>query len=348
VSSRVIAARSRAPAAPIPVALFLLLGLAATPALAQAPPGLPPGPPPGLPEPPAEPPEFPTPLSSWELEAHLFGSLYGIHPTVPGASFPIPDVNGNRASGSLELTRFLTPVADDDAPRSLQPFLQRTSEISGTFGGSGFVTRNPDGGTDRTDSHLTLGLGANLYLTPYVALTAAASYDYDVLHDIGVDQTTHAFAASTGLGFRFHDVRFDLVAGFIANDVNGSFAPIRLGVAQVSMYAVLARCFSVNLWAGAIQSGGVGGADLVYYPTQNLGFYLSGYGERGELYYDPTLLNRFGGDVGLSYWVTPRMRLAMFYDLTDNDMPVQGVGSQVFGSVEIEHALSVYGSLRLP
>ena len=92
---------------------------------------------------------------------------------------------------SLQLTRYLAPVLDDGAPRSLQPFLQRASTLHVEFDAGGFDTANPYGGPDSTDSHVNANLGVD-----------------------------------------------------------------------VSVYAVFERCFTLNLFGDAIQSGGEGGGEL--------------------------------------------------------------------------------------
>src|SRR5262249_39120293 len=123
-----------------------------------------PGPPPAAPPPPAEEPPPPVPVrppDRWELGASLSGSIF----TVSYDGYP--DVHGNDASGGVSLTHYLTPVVDDGAPRSLQPFLQRVSTISASIGGGGFVTRNPDGGQDRTDSHFGASAGFDVYVTRF-------------------------------------------------------------------------------------------------------------------------------------------------------------------------------------
>jgi hypothetical protein len=285
----------------------------------------------------------------WQLDASLSGSVFSVHENPPPDSIVVPpDLSGNRASGSLEAIRFLAPVVDDDAPRSLQPFLQRAGELYLSAGGGGFVTRNPGAPVDRTDSNLGLGLGMDVYLSRYFALTAGLGYGYDVLHDVGVDQATHSFSAHGGFGIRAGDARFDASYTFSANDVGGSFDPLRWGSVEITAYAVFDRRFTLNVWGVALQSGGGGGGEVGYYATRDFGFWMGAFGERGKLYTNDLVLNRYGGHAGLSYWFTPRLRLGVTYNLTIDDVPEQPLGQGTIGYHEVEHALTAAAALRLP
>ena len=278
------------------------------------------------------------------------GAFYAIHATPPGV-----DQSGARGLGTLQLTRYFAPLVDDDAPWSLQPFLQRASVVYGSVSGGGFATRIPTPGsaftsTTRTDANVGARFGVDAYVTPAFALTGALGYGYDVLHDGSsrVNQHAHGFSASGGFGLRYLDVRFDVAYSFSASDADGSWSPLRWGTVLGSAYIVIDRRAYVNLWGRVLQSGGGGGVDLGLYPTQQLGLFASGYGERGELYSDPPVFNRAFADAGLSYWFTSRVRLAAYYEFTFNDEPSQSAGSMnFFGYTELEHAFRLEGAFRI-
>jgi hypothetical protein len=346
---------------PLPVVsglCLLALALVAAPVAAQSPPA---GPFPGTPLPVAAPapgmPELPPPSdpthaapSSWEIELSLAGSTYALQPPTPNVAFASSaSFHGNRASGGVEVTRYLGPVVDDGAPRSLQPFLQRTSLLYATLLGGGFETRNPDGFTpSRTDANLSLEVGADIYLSPYVALTAAVIYGYDVLHDVGIDQKQNIFGGSLGLGFRYHDVRFDVTSGFTAFDVDGSFSPVRWTGLKGNVYGVISRSVALTGWVGPVPDGVAGGAEVGWYATPDFGIFLSGYGERGEIFSNSVVASRLGGKAGPSFWVSPTVRFAAYYTLTYTDVTEQVVDGQTNGYTELDHQLSLYGVLRLP
>jgi hypothetical protein len=326
-------------------------GLGEAEAVAQSLWVLPPEPP-GLPPPPAV---LPPPRADarWQLDATLSGDVYSIHPSQAPTSDS--DASGKRAAGSLELTRFLTPVVDDDAPRSLQPFLQRAGALSVSIGGSGFDTQYPfnalSAQNDRTDAHFGTSLGLDVYVTRVFALTAGLGYGYDVLHDpsLFTPQTSHSFSAGAGFGLRGGDTRFDLAYAFSATSVNGTFAPLRWGTLEGTLYTVFDRRFSLGLWGLGLQSGGGGGLDLGFYTTKDFGVFLGGLGEHGELYQDSLVLNRYSGYAGASYWVVPQVRLSGYYTFTANDVPGQ-VGPDVMtsGSLELDHQIQLRASFRLP
>jgi hypothetical protein len=283
---------------------------------------------------------LPLRASRWQIDASLFGSVYSLH--YPGADL---DVHGNRASGSLSATRFLAPVVDDAAPRSLQPFLQRASALYASVGGYGFVTRPPFGGQNRADAGLGAGAGLDVHVTPVVAVTGGLRYGYDVLDDVSQSDKTHSFSASAGLGLRVDDVRFDVSYTFSASDTNGTFAPLRWGAVGLTFFAVLARKFTLNLQGNVNQEGGSGGVDLGLYVDKNLGLFLGGFGGRSR-YLDGVAVIQYGGDAGLSAWITPAARLSAYYQLTVSDVPVQDTARGVLGYSEAQHGLSLGLALR--
>jgi hypothetical protein len=334
-----------------------LLALGPTRALAQFPvagvelPSEPPPPPPPSPPPVLEvesPPER-AGASSWQLDATLRGAGYSINESVP-VQYPTPlSTGGERVNGDLQVTRYLGPIVDDDAPRSLQPFLQRASVLYADVGGGGFLTRNPTGGQNRTDAGVGATLGLDIYVLRQLALTASLGYGYDILHDVDADVAAHAFSGSAGLGVRISDVRIDASYAFAASEANGSFAPLRWGQVNLAVFAVIDRRVTLNFWGELFQQSGGGGIDFGVYPTQDLGLFLDGAALRGELYASDTLVNRYYGSAGLSYWVTPRVRLGAYYELTVNVEPVQAQGGpEPFGSTEFDHAGVLQAEARLP
>lgn len=159
---------------------------------------------------------------------------------------------------------------------------------------------------------------------------------------------THVLSGSAGLGVRAGKARFDISYALVAYDANGSFALRSWGTAQLSAYLVFGECFTLNAWGRALQGGGEGGVDLGYYATRDLGFFAGGFGGIGELYSQNLQVDRYGGDVGFSYWATPRFRLAAYYQLTKNHLPEQVLDGLTYGYDETEHAVSFAVALRVP
>lgn len=211
---------------------------------------------------------------------------------------------------------------------------------------AGFATHSPGSSVDRTNQHLGANAGLNVYLTRHFAVTAGVGYGYSVLHDIHVDQKSHALDGSLGIGVRAGDARFDLSYTFAANDVAGTFAPLRWGSARLSGFIVIDRRFTLGPSGRLFQGGAEGSLDLGFYATPEFGLLLGGFGERGELFSDPIVATRYGGDAGLSYWVNTSARVSAFYVLTFTDLAPQA--SVAYSSHEVDHQLSLALELRLP
>jgi hypothetical protein len=246
-------------------------------------------------------------------------------------------------------------VVDDDAPRLLQPFLQRASSISFTMNASGFVTQYPPfnafspSGT-RSDAQFGPGVGVDIYVTPIFALTGGLGYSYDTLHDdlAMLNQVTHGFLAWGGFGLRANDARFDVQYAFQALDLGGAWAPLRWGTLTGTAFIVIDRRVALKLWGQALQSGGGGGLEGDYYPLQSLGLFAGAYGARGKLYDDETMVNRARAWAGFSYWFSARVRAGLEYDFLLNDVPDQTVMGNTFGYDEYQHGCVLDLVFRLP
>jgi hypothetical protein len=287
------------------------------------------------------PPPPPRATSSWEISAALAGTIYSIHDTT---SFAGSDLGGNRARGSLGAVSYLTPVVDDDSPRSLQPFLQRVSTVSASLGGGGFVTRAPFG-SDNGDRWVDASAGVDVYVSRYVALAASFAYEYDSAYPSG--DTIHALSPTAGVGLRFGDVRIDASYSFIATSINGRFSPVEWGSAGLGVYAVIARTVVLNPYGRILGGGGTGGASIGFYPQRDLGFWVTGYGGRSERYAQRLLATSYGGSGQIAYWFTPSFKLVATYYADVIDVPDQFTSTGSIGYHELQHTLSLEAAVRL-
>ena len=329
----------------------LPLSLAATPASAQSSgadlPVEGPSPPAAAPvsatsEPPA-PPEPPSAPARWELATTLSGSVYTIHVTQEG--FQLPDQSGKSGSITAGPIVYLTPVIDDDAPRSLQPFLQRTSTVSATITGDGFITESASRAFTRKSSLIGLSAGVDRYVTRGFALTGGLGYSYSALHD-GEVTHAHGLSASAGFGVRLGDVRLDASYTFDARDLDGTFATVRWGTVNAAAYAVVAKSVVLRLYGLISDGGGGGGGSVGYYTTKDIGLFLGGSG-RAFVYYLPEVHSHsFSGWAGISCWATPSARVYGTYSLNINQTPAQP--GRLTQADTIEHALSVSVNVRIP
>lgn len=294
----------------------------------------------GLPPEPPELPELRRGPTRWQLSAQASGSTYSL------SHRDIPSGDGNRGSGSVSGTRFMTPVLDDDAPRSLQPYLQGVSAISASVRGGGSVSRFPGSPSKGTSGSVGAGAGLDMYINSYFALLAGASYSHGFVKGLGAGRSWNSVAGSAGVGLRLHNTRLDATYTFRASATDGRFDDLRWGSVDVRLQTVIARCFLIAPWGSVSDGANAGGLDLGYYVTKDLGLFVSGFG--GSIVYTADDVHgvRYGGSLGLSSWVSPSVRLGLDYNLNVLDVPLQY--NKSLGYAETEHAVSFTGVLRLP
>jgi hypothetical protein len=333
--------------------------------------------PPPAPEPPPAPPPFAPPprlnLTSWELAkqhgAPTFRWDLDFYGSGEVDTFSYPDPRHHETSlvgdAGLSLTRFLAPIVDDDAPHSLQAYLQRASAVSMSFDAGGFAgsigfgnrKRNQE---QRDDVDFGPTVGADVYLTPAFAVTAGFGYRYDVLNDTApfegrpatFTSKTHELSPSGGVALRLDDTRIDLDYAVRVNVAPGSFlvsgAPSldpKWGTIALSIETVLNRRTDLDL-TGEVFDGGAGcSASAEEYFTKTFGLFVGGFAYFGRRYNDGVSHNDYGGDVGLSWWAGPRLRLLFEYELAGVNVPAQEVESGGYDYSSIRNR--VYGSLRL-
>lgn len=277
----------------------------------------------------------------FQLSGGLGGSLYSIS---PGGQI------GNRGSVGIGARYFLAPVVDDDAPRSLQPFLQRTGSISARVRGGGFSTVYRPGGRgpelSRSYTYVGASAGVDAYLTPYLALTGGAEYAYDVLQDAPILNKGHSFQAAAGLGIRLGAARIDAAYAFEAYDLDGSLTTLRWGTVALSSHVVVAQAYAFTA-AAHIGDGSAGGSlDFDAYTTKDFGFSLGLSG--GTFHYSASNIraNHYAGTVGMSNWLGPMLQLSCAYEFQFNDSPAQPLRS--YRTQQYEHTLSLGLIARLP
>jgi hypothetical protein len=276
----------------------------------------------------------------------LSGSLYNL------SSNGVPYASGNQLTGTLGVTHYLQPLVDDGAPRSLEPYLQRTSTLSfsASAGAWGTSQTNPTA-FNFGDTYGGASAGFNVYATPVLAFTGSFAYGYDVAHaDMTPDQASHSFTGTGGIGLRFGDTRIDGVYAFSARDTEGTFSPLRWGTATLSVTTVIGRRFYMYGWGQALQSGGGGGLTLELHPHRDLDLYIEGYGKRGEIFSnDAVIADRFGADGGIGYWVAPSVRLQAEYDFAYTERDAQTIGQlDYYAYTQLSNGVTLSVAVRLP
>jgi hypothetical protein len=360
-------AQDAPPAAPPPATVPEQPKIEAPP-LASLPTGL--VPPPEA-TPPPEPPPFEAPglnelpadrarragqmTSDWDLAVGANGEISLL-------SYPNPNTSATslRAGTAATLSRYLAPIIDDDAPRSLQPFLQRASVLSIGFGLSGFsTTTTSSNGVITSDlgklTEIGLGpsLGANIYLTPAFALTAGFAYEYDVRtesdREVAFGTKTHRLLPQAGFGIRFGDTRIDLqyrFEGDLVSDQEERLPPAQWGSIVLGVETVIDRTVDLNFGGQVFDAGAAGSASVTVYPTKNVGIFGGGSGCAGRKYFNnDDSHNDYGGFVGAAIWFAPRVRGTFEYQIGGTTVPEsEDVGSYS----ELRNEIDVTFTFRLP
>lgn len=234
----------------------------------------------------------------WELVSSLSGRRYA----TPGSGGS-REVDGLAEALTAELVSFMAPLRDDDAPYSLQPFLQRMNTWSVSVTAGHFSTSYPL--IARTDWDAGFGAGVGFYPRPWLNVAGSLGYTYDELRDLGIDEKTHSFSGNGGAGVRFGDTLIRISYYFAKQQVSDASPPLRQGV-QLSVFTILGRRFTVGLLGETIPQGAEGQLSLEYFPRQNLGIFASGLVAKGQLNRGGPLLDRLVGGLVLLDGSAPR------------------------------------------
>ena len=186
----------------------------------------------------------PSTPARYEVSGAATGSAYSILrdfalsgvTIIPGRGWFAPTQLGNAGDVGVSVGHFFTPVRDDAAPRSLQPYLQRASRAYASVSAGGFSTKYGGAPNARNYSYVSVGAGVRAYLTPHFTVSASASYTYDVLHDALILDKQHTLAAVAGVGLRVGDALVTASCRFSARALDGRLVEPRWGATQLSAY----------------------------------------------------------------------------------------------------------------
>jgi len=298
---------------------------------------------------------IPSAPARYEVSGGVTGSAYSIQRDFAPSADPIilppgwikPTQLGNAGDVGLSVGHFFSPVRDDAAPRSLQPYLQRVSRAYAGVSAGGFSTKyGTPAASTRNYSYVSVGAGVHAYVTPHFTVSGSAGYTYDVLHEAPLLDQQHTLSAAAGLGLRVGDVLVTASYRFNARVHDGRLADTRWGAAQLSAYWVFARAYSLGLGAYVRDDGGGGSVDFAAYTTKDLAIFA---GVSAGTYLYPTSNTRadyytFG--LGISYWTDTMLRLSLGYGFNFTDSAARSETTPA--SRQYEHALSLGATLRLP
>jgi hypothetical protein len=265
-----------------------------------------------------------------------------------------------------QLTRFIKPVVDDSAPRSLQPFLQRASTVSASFtvAGNGEAVTEPSaiaGGKrvvveNVSDVSFNPNVGFNIYALRWLAFTGGFGYGAD--RAIQPRETIHHFNPRIGIGARMAETRLDASYSYDGYDTvfpfgGGSHLQSGgWGTLSLDLETVIARRVALRLGGKAFVHGEGGSGSIEYYFTKNFGISAGGFGYAGIVDLDAKVIrNAYGLTLGADVWVLRRARLALDYELSGATAPQQiapGIGFIAAGNSSLTNQLVASALFRLP
>jgi hypothetical protein len=236
--------------------------------------------------------------------------------TGPARGPSVADMLGGGASGGFVLA--FDPVIDDDAPPTLQAYLQRTGALSLSGGGSRF-TYNYDhdfAPLDRTGGNATIGMDGYFGRTKsfYGGARFTFNYSDDHFRDRSTSVTTISFPIAVTLGVRFGDVRVRAEWQVSPQKVNDAGVQVAYWY-NLSLwgYGVVRRKVEWTVGAIALEQGFGGELDAVVWLGRRLGLSAQLFASHERSSVSATTRELAGGTIGLTAWFTGRFGLRTFY-----------------------------------
>jgi len=246
--------------------------------------------------------------TSWPSEFSASGSVGHIS---QGSSY-----GGWQGSGGGGATWFVRrPLVDDGKPFALQSYLQRLDGLSLGFGGSGFSAKNDQTLYERSAHGMNATLGGLFYLD---SLVVGGGLFYDVVYDVQVPagqtaeekHTTALWSPHVTAGLRQDAFEVLGVYRLRSYHDDGVARPLRWGQASLRLRSVLKDQFAWRVDGYTVVGGGGASFNVESFPSQDLGFWLSGYLELGQIYVNSsTDYQRQGASVGIGLWGSNRFEL---------------------------------------
>jgi hypothetical protein len=242
------------------------------------------------------------------------------------AAFGQTSGNGN---GGISMTWYGQRLADDGAPLSMQPFLQRASLVEVFASGGAFSTSVPGASRNYTGVGLSAGAAVGHYLNNMFGLTASASLQRSSTTGPGFfsepDYVTPSLSVGTTL--RFGDTAIGLSGRYAPVFADGTLLHTRTATMfGLSVESALARVISLELDTRTLPSGGSAAGSITFHYTPRLGFSGSLAFARGQIFVDSTTIFwQLAPHVDVSYWLTSRVRVLAGYTHvhTEGDSPFQ-------------------------
>ena len=232
-------------------------------------------------------------------------------------SLPAPPFSGSDdglavgGQGSFGLTLFGRRIVDDDAPPSLQPYLQRAAQLH-VDGGGGGLSFSRDASSSLAGNTRTTGfadLNASGYLERFYAYLGIGAH---YLSQSSGQFTSLTLPIDVAAGVRFGDAR--LLLGYDITPArygDGIFDVAFWGGVYARAYGVVGR--RLSLGAGvAVREGGVAAdGDATIYLARRLGVGGNVFGSHGRVSALHYSYDEAGGGVSVDAWTGARFAVAL-------------------------------------
>lgn len=253
------------------------------------------------------PPLAPSPkLADWRYQLTLSGAR-GFGESNDKAA---PLRRWESTQGSVSATLFARKIVDDPGgPRSLLPFLQRTTRVTA------FVEAG--GGSGPSSASTFGGGGASVlgYVLPALALGANASFSqYGVTQLLDPRRFVDLGAL---VGFRTDTSLLSLSYDHTVAILGGAVRPVRLGALSLREYVLLARTVGLGAQGTLLDQGASGSVSVSVYPVADLDLGAQFHGGRAAYSLtDAFITTRVGGGGSAGYWFAKVLRVSVGYDAT--------------------------------
>lgn len=232
-----------------------------------------------------------------------------------------PSIQTYSGLGSASISAFLHHrLRDDDAPLSLQPYLQRAGAIGGSFSVSGSSTESPN------------------YLQPYKGTTIGGEFSLDAYPgemftlwasaSFFRSQTSGGYPqspsielllprAEIGPGVRIDATRVTVGYTYAPTIINGTYDGRGLGQLYLRITTVIVRRFYLSALGELILSGGRARLDLEVFPWRALGLGATVEYAEGAIYSDShEVYRQWQPSASVSWWLSRWFGLGLEYRFT--------------------------------
>lgn len=278
------------------------------------------------------------PPAAWRLQLSLTGAHSWGEATVGSSSAGTWEDYGSRLSGTL----FLGKVVDDVAgPRSLLPFLQRTTEVAAFIqaAGGSFATSYVRRRQGDTFTAASGGASVFGYVLPALRLGARASFEQVGLSRLVEPRRFVDVGASVGL--RSDDNLLSLSYDHTVAILGGEAMPARLGALSLREYVLVDRSVGLGISGTLLDRGASAEAGVTVYPIPDLA--IEGGLHAGRAAYAITdwrsVTTRVGGGGGAGFWIARVLRISAGYGATFEIIEEN--------ASELTHAVNVGLAVRL-